>query len=313
MGEKEETRGGNLPQVIETMAGKMIASLLFASTLTSSVFADNCCLQQMVTGSQSLDGVYTLLEERSLSDLAPHDQDICQNGCVYARSGSPSQEEYCFAESSIVAASCSAFGEAESLLLEKRQLVEEIETMNRSYLLGVNEVTNRREVLNQVEAAKQMVTQLLEDSSRVARSADSVVRQMDGEVVCSYTVAVVTSLVFALTTSDREQTQALAAQLISSAPSLPCSSAEREELSNHLEELVVAIKQLEEQVATLTSQLVDQLGVQIDQTGVQVDDFGEVPLILQGNERLPMMMDEEQELPLALPLHIIPTAAHFFF
>ena len=29
-------------------------------------------------GSQSLDGVYTLLEERSLSDLAPHDQDICQ-------------------------------------------------------------------------------------------------------------------------------------------------------------------------------------------------------------------------------------------
>jgi len=141
------------------MARKLIASLLFASTLTSSVFADNCCLQQMVTGSQSLDGVYTLLEERSLSDLAPHDQDICQNGCVYARSGSPSQEEYCFAESSIVAASCSAFGEAESLLLEKRQLVEEIETMNRSYLLGVNEVTNRREVLNQVEAAKQMVGQ----------------------------------------------------------------------------------------------------------------------------------------------------------
>lgn len=90
----------------------------------------------------------------------------------------------------------------------------------------------------------------------------------------------------------------MAAQLISSAPSQPCSSAEREELSTNLEdleaeqeeeeaailqlesqldELVVTIRQLEEQVegkarkierkpnsqvATLTSQLVDQLGVQ---------------------------------------------------
>merc|ERR1711974_136466 len=110
---------------------------------------------------------------------------------------------------------------------------------------------------------------------------------MDGKVVCSYTVAVVTSLVFALTTSDREQTQALAAQLISSAPSLPCSSEERDELSNNLEELeaeqdeeeaaILQLEnQLEEQVATLTSQLVDQLGVQIDQTGVQVDDSGEI-------------------------------------
>ena len=104
----------------------------------------------------------------------------------------------------------------------------------------------------------------------------------------------------------------MAAQLISSAPSQPCSSAEREELSTNLEELeaeqeeeeaailqlesqldelVVTIRQLEEQVegkarkierkpnsqvATLTSQLVDQLGVQqIDggETGGQVSNI----------------------------------------
>merc|ERR1719500_1247056 len=132
---------------------------------------------------------------------------------------------------------------------------------------------------------------------------------MDGEVVCRNTVALVTSLVIALTNSNREETQVLAAQLISSAPSQPCSSAEREELSTNLEELeaeqeeeeaailqlesqldelVVTIRQLEEQVATLTSQLVDQLGVQqIDggETGGQVDDSGEVPLVLRDHER----------------------------
>merc|ERR1719391_1718317 len=122
-------------------------------------------------------------------------------------------------------------------------------------------------------------------------------------MVCSTTVAIVTNLIAALTNSDRQQTQALAAQLISSAP-LPCRSAEREELSINLEELqqeqqeeqeailelenqldalVVTIRQLEEKVEALTSQLVDQLGVQIDGgvTVVQVDDSGEVPLILQ--------------------------------
>lgn len=308
------------------MARRVIAGILLLASASTNVFADDCCRQQMVTGSLSLDGVYTLLEERPFNDLAPQDQDICQSGCVYTRSGSPSQEEYCFAESPSVAASCSAFGEAESLLLEKRQLVEEIDTMNRSYVLGVHEVATRREVLNQVEAAKEMVTELLQDSSRAVRSAGSVVRQMDGEVVCRNTVTLVTSLVIALTSSNREETQVLAAQLISSAPSQPCSSAEREELSTNLEdleaeqeeeeaailqlesqldELVVTIWQLEEQVATLTSQLVDQLGVQ------QVDDSGEVPLILRDHERLPVMVEEEQELPFALPLHVIPTA-HFF-
>ena len=40
---------------------------------------------------------------------------------------------------------------------------------------------------------------------------------------------------------------------------------------------------------------------------LKVDDSGEVPLILQDNERLQMIMGEEDELPLALPIHVIPT------
>ena len=111
-----------------------------------------------------------------------------------------------------------------------------------------------------------------------------------GEVVCSSTVAIVTSLITALAISDTEQTQvsyfstfsywwspscesqifskprilkvfekvtltqALAAQLISSPP-LPCSPAEREELSIKLEQL--ASKQEEEQEAIV--QLENQL------------------------------------------------------
>ena len=60
------------------------------------------------------------------------------------------------------------------MLLEKNQLVEEIDTMNRlrecseidirlllksrSYVLGLNEVETRKEVLSQVETAKEMVS-----------------------------------------------------------------------------------------------------------------------------------------------------------
>ena len=77
-----------------------------------------------ISGSPSLDGVYTLLEERPLIDLTPQDREICQvlrkemrnpyfgdiflnpkSGCVYARSGSPGKEEYCFAGTS-----CPPFG-----------------------------------------------------------------------------------------------------------------------------------------------------------------------------------------------------------
>merc|ERR1719209_1537797 len=127
--------------------------------------------------------------------------------------------------------------------------------MNRSYVLGVQEVATRREVLNQVEAAKEMVTELLQDSSRTARSGGSVLRQMDGDEFCSNTVALVTSLIIALTSSDREQTQALAAQLISSAPSQPCSSAEREELSTNLEELEAEQEEEEAEILQLENQL----------------------------------------------------------
>jgi len=308
----------------------MASVLLLLVTSLTNVLANNCCRQQMVTGSISLDGVYTLVEERPFIDLAPRDRDICQSGCVYARSGSPSHEEYCFAESpSTSAASCSAFGETESLMLERVQLVEEIDTLNRSYVLGLNEVATRKDVLNQVEAAKEMVGELLQASARAARFDNSAVRQMDGEVVCSSTVDLVTKLAIALAISDTEQTQTLAAQLINSAL-LPCSSSEREELSTNLVELaskqeeeeeailqlesqldalVVTIRQLEEQVAAITLQLVEQLGEQMDGVGanVQVDDSDEVPLILQDNERLQLVVEEEEELPFALPLHVIAT------
>ena len=40
---------------------------------------------------------------------------------------------------------------------------------------------------------------------------------------------------------------------------------------------------------------------------LKVDDSGEVPLILQDNERLQMIIGEEDELPLALPIHVIAT------
>ena len=43
------------------------------------------------------------------------------------------------------------------------------------------------------------------------------------------------------------------------------------------------------------------------QLSLKVDDSGEVPLILQDNERLQMIMGEEDELPLALPIHVIAT------
>merc|ERR1711971_772705 len=273
----------------EVIMASVVASLLLISS--TNVFAENCCRQQMVTGSLSLDGVYTLLEERPFIDLAPQDREICQSGCVYARSGAPGKEEYCFAESPTAATSCSAFGEAESLMLERKELVEEIDTLNRSYVLGLSEVATRKDVLNQVATAKDMVTELLQTSSRSARSADSPVRQV-GEVFCSSTVALMTNLITALGMSNTEQTQVFAAQLISS-PTLACSSAEREELSINLEE----------QVATLSSQLVAQLGLQIDggETELQVDDSGELPLILQDNERLQMPMEEEDELPFALP------------
>jgi len=305
----------------------VVASLLLLISLTN-VFAENCCRQQMVTGSPSLDGVYTLLEERPIVDLAPQDRDICQSGCVYTRSGAPGKEEYCFAESPTAAASCSAFGEAESLMLERKELVEEIDTLNRSYVLGLSDVATRKEVLNQVATAKEMVTELLQTSSRSARSPGSAVRQVGGEVVCSSTVALMTNLITSLGMSNTEQTQVFAGQLISS-PTLACSSAEREELSINLEELaskqeeeeekilqlenqldglVVTIRQLEEQVAALTSQLVNQLGLQIDGGETEVDDSGELPLILQDNERLQMLMEEEDELPFALPIHVIASA-----
>merc|ERR1712181_22292 len=185
-------------------------------------------------------------------------------------------------------------------------------------------------VLNQVATAKEMVSELLQTSSRSARSPGSPVRQLGGEAVCSSTVTLLTNLVTALAMSDIEQTQVFAVQLISS-PTLSCSSAERGELAinleelaskqgeeeekilqleNQLEGLVVAIRQLEEQVAALTSQLVAQLGLQIDggDTELQVDDSGEVPLILQDSERLQMIMEEEDELPFALPIHVIASA-----
>lgn len=44
---------------------------------------------------------------------------------------------------------------------------------------------------------------------------------------------------------------------------------------------------------------------------LQIDDSAEVPLILRDNERLPVMIEEEQELPFALPLHVIATADFF--
>ena len=147
-----------------------------------------------ISGSPSLDGVYTLLEERPLIDMTPQDREICQvsriemrkpffgdiflnpkSGCVYARSGSPGKEEYCFAGTScpslsfssslllisfqqdcetdslfcrkpnccsllqviyfealtIFTENFSAFGEAESLMLERKELVEEIDSLNR--------------------------------------------------------------------------------------------------------------------------------------------------------------------------------------
>merc|ERR1719295_1604960 len=133
--------------------------------------------------------------------------------------------------------------------------------MNRSYALGLNEVETRKEVLGQVETAKERVTELLQDSSRRARSGGSVGRQMDGGMVCSTIVAVVANLIAALTNSDRQQTQALAAQLISSAP-LPCSSAEREELSTNLGELEQEQQEEQEAILELENQL-DALVVSI--------------------------------------------------
>merc|ERR1712192_55030 len=136
-------------------------------------------------------------------------------------------------------------------------------------------VATRKEVLNQVATAKEMVTELLQTSSRSARSAGSAVRQVGGEVVCSSTVALMTNLITSLGMSNTEQTQVFAGQLISS-PTLSCSSAEREELSVNLEELA-SKQEEEEQMAALTSQLVAQLGLQINggDTELQVDDSGE--------------------------------------
>ena len=88
--------------VDEQVIVRMASVLLLLVTSLTNVLANNCCRQQMVTGfdkesflfarttfphqteprcfsgSISLDGVYTLVEERPFIDLAPRDRDICQ-------------------------------------------------------------------------------------------------------------------------------------------------------------------------------------------------------------------------------------------
>ena len=62
----------------------------------------------------------------------------------------------------------------------------------------------------------------------------------------------------------------MAAQLISSAPSQPCSSAEREELSTNLEDLEAEQEEEEAAILQLESQL-DELVVTIRQLEEQVE------------------------------------------
>jgi len=306
---------------------KVIANLLIFTI--SKVFAENCCRQQLVKGANTLDGLYTLIEERSLEDLPPQDRAICQSGCVYTRSGSLPHEEYCFAESSNAdATSCSAFGEAESLILEKKGLVEEMDTLNRSYLLGLNDLETRREALNEAEAAKEVVLLLLTASNTPNRARSDSLATGRSQVPCDSTLVWVTSLVLALASSNTQEMQVFSSHITSS-NLLPCSSDESQELSSKVEELAVeqeeenkalleletrlvelveAIRGLEEQIAAITAQLGDQVGWE---TTTQVDDSAEVPLILQGNEKLLFEQEEQDELPFPLPIQVIPSSEFF--
>ena len=119
-----------LPTQVWAMARRVIAGILLLASASTNVFADDCCRQQMVTGlnvffwatnQENLQAPFLWTEctpclRKGLSVIWLHRTETsarwrnstkdlilsknAKSGCVYARSGSPSHEEYCFAGTS---------------------------------------------------------------------------------------------------------------------------------------------------------------------------------------------------------------------
>jgi len=296
------------------MAALYQVLLLVSSCGASSTPGTSCCSQQLVSGVQGLDGVYSLVEDRALAALPPQDRGVCESGCVYTRSGGGAGEEYCFkAGADGGGSTCSAVGKADSLLIERSTLKEELSLLNSSHQAGAMELEVRRRLAEEVEAAREKVTSLLQSPSRKVR----VVREEGG---CGSVLTLLTSLNTALGLDNLVAAQAAASGLTSTS-SVTCTVEEQQELSidvqllttiqakeeqtisvleQQLGAMVEALQQIKEQLEVLEVLLVEEMGVTgFDMEG-QVDNSLEVPLVLGERERMELGDAGIEEMPIAL-------------
>lgn len=265
----------------------------------------------MCAGAAALDGVYSLLEERSLSSLPAQDQAVCQSGCVYHRAGAGPGKEYCFRAGGATA-QCSAVGEADSLLLQRSSLLEEVDLLTTSRTAKAEEVETRRGLGSTLDTALGQVAALAPAPRRRAREAAG----------CGPALLLAGNLTGALLAGNFEAAQAAALSL-AAAPSTPCTAEQGLVLAAALPGLRearegerAAVEVLEGELAAVEASLA-QLAVEVEGleaslaalgvTALEVaaDPGQEVPLVLGPGEELGRGPGPQEELPLALAFPVI--------
>merc|ERR1711892_369222 len=239
---------------------------------------EGCCLQKVVSGDPVLDGSYNLLEERSVETLISEDQALCVDGCIYAKTGSPTSNEYCFKPGSLQSVCTSITTpppSPQNALLERGDILQDIKVLNQSQELKSKELGQTKELTEDIEAAENKIKQLTSSSGRKSRQAEE----------CEAIVVYVTALENYTATNETTKMQEMANNIINVEvtfcpadisskleESLEIFSLTKMILNYIINSLEAELKEIQSTIEVLGDELFDIEKLLVSNFGVDLDD-----------------------------------------